>query len=116
LIPFTVSFLFYRPGGELIIPYSSFKSIILVVGTISGCLLLFQFFKSIHSNFIAAGISVGLCWFIINIILDTLVLIPMMKTTFGDYFMAIGLSYVAMPVISTAMGYSLAKKQRIHEN
>ena len=40
LIPFAISFLFYKPGGELMVPYATFKSIIMVVGTISGCYLL----------------------------------------------------------------------------
>ena len=110
LIPFVISFLFYKPGGELIVPYSTFKSTIMIVGVISGCYLLFQYFKSTDDNFIKQGIIVGLSWFAINIILDSLVLIPMMKTTFVNYFMSIGLSYVAIPTISITMGYLLNRK------
>jgi hypothetical protein len=32
LIPFAISFLFYKPGGELVVPYATFKSTIMVVG------------------------------------------------------------------------------------
>lgn len=53
---------------------------------------------------------VGLSWFAINIILDSVILILMMKTTFADYFMSIGLSYIAIPVISVTMGYLLKEK------
>lgn len=110
LIPFAVSFLFYRPGGELVVPYAVFKSIIMVVGTITGCYLLFRYFRLLDGDFIRNGVIVGISWFIINIIFDTLILVPIMKTTFATYFMSIGLSYAAIPAISIAMGYLLEKK------
>jgi hypothetical protein len=110
LIPFAVSFLFYTPGGELIVPYATFKSIIMLVGVISGTYLLLQFFRLVDKDFIKNGFIVGLSWFAINILLDTFLLIPIMKTGFADYFMSIGLSYFAIPTISIAMGYLLGRK------
>jgi hypothetical protein len=111
-IPFAVSFLFYKPGGELVVPYSTFKSAIMAVGVLTGCYLLFRYFKSMESNFIRNGVVVGLSWFAINIFLDTLVLIPMMKTTFADYFMSIGISYIAIPIISVTIGTLLEKNTK----
>ena len=113
LIPFAVSFLFYKPGGELVVPYATFKSTIMVVGVISGCYLLFRYFKSVDSDFISNGVIVGLSWLAINIILDALILIPMMKSTFSEYFMSIGLGYISIPVISITMGYILDKKEEL---
>lgn len=110
LIPFAVSFLFYKPGGELVVPYATFKSTIMLVGIISGCYLLFRYFKFVESDYIKNAVIVGLSWFSINIILDTVILIPLMKTNFGDYFMSIGLSYFSIPTISITMGYLLNKK------
>lgn len=110
LIPFVVSFLFYKPGGELMVPYATFKSTITVVGTISGCYLLEQYFKHVENDFVRNGVIVGLSWFAINLILDTAILIPMMKTTFSDYFMSIGQSYLSIPAISITMGYLLNRK------
>ncbi len=110
LIPFAVSFLFYRPGGELIIPYATFKTSIVVVGTISGCYLLFRYFKLIDVAYIWNGYMVGFSWLAINLILDSIFLLPMMKTTFSEYFMTIGLGYLAIPTISIAMGFSLDRK------
>jgi len=110
LIPFGASFLFYKPGGELVVPYATFKSIIMVVGTISGCYLLFRYFAMVDGDYIRNGMIVGLSWFAINILLDGVILIPMMKTTFYEYFMSIGLSYFAIPVISLTMGTLLAKQ------
>lgn len=113
LIPFAVSFLFYKPGGELIIPYATFKSTIMVVGVISGSFLLFQYFRFVKSDFIMNGFIVGLSWFAINIIFDTVILIPIMKTNFTDYFMTIGLGYIAIPVISISMGFLLQRKTKL---
>lgn len=112
LIPFAASFLFYTPGGELVVAYSTFKSAIMVVGAISGCSLLFHYFKTVESDFIRNGVIVGLSWFTINIILDAVILIPIMKTTFEEYFMSIGLSYLSIPAISIAMGYLLHRKEK----
>ncbi|MFZ1676761.1 MAG: hypothetical protein WAT91_05780 [Saprospiraceae bacterium] len=112
LIPFAVSFLFYKPGGELVVPYATFKSTIMVVGVISGCYLLYRYFKYVDSDFIRNSVIVGLSWFAINIILDALILIPIMKTSFTDYFMSIGLSYIGIIAISITMGYLLDRKAK----
>ena len=112
LIPFVVSFLFYKPGGELVVPYATFKSTIMVVGTLSGCYLMIRYFKYVSDDFIRNGAIVGLSWLAVNLILDTVILIPIMKTTFANYFMTIGISYISIPVISIAMGYLLARKAK----
>lgn len=112
LIPFAASFLFYTHGGELVVAYSTFKSAIMVVGAISGCSLLFHYFKTVESDFIRNGVIVGLSWFAVNIVLDAVILIPIMKTTFEEYFMSIGLSYLSIPAISIAMGYLLHRKEK----
>jgi hypothetical protein len=82
----------------------------MLVGVISCCYLLFRYFKFVDNAFLKNGAIVGLSWFAINIILDAVILIPIMKTTFADYFMSIGLSYIAIPAIGIAMGYLLARK------
>lgn len=110
LIPFVVSFLFVKPGGEYVVPYATFKSIIMVVGTMSGCYLFIRYFKLVDSDFIRNGVVIGVSWFFINIILDSLILIPMMKTTFADYLMSIGIGYFVIPTISIAMGYLLERR------
>lgn len=112
LIPFVVSFLFYKPGGELVVPYATFKSAIMVVGVISGCYLLFRFYHYVSDNYIRNGVIVGVSWFVINIVFDAVILIPLMKITFSDYFMSIGLGYFAIPAISITMGYLLERQSK----
>jgi hypothetical protein len=113
LIPFAVSFLFFKPDGSMVIAHDVFKSIITVVGIMSGCYLLFHYFKIVESDFITNGFIVGWSWFVINIVLDTIVLIPMMKTTFPDYFMSVGLNYFSIPIISITIGYLLSRKLKV---
>lgn len=110
LIPFAISFLFFKPGGEMVVPYATFKCIITVVGAISGCYLLYRYFGLVKDDLVANGIVVGISWFLLNIILDSLILVPMIKTGFEEYFMSIGLSYLTIPVISITMAFLLKKK------
>jgi hypothetical protein len=113
LIPFAVSFFFFKPDGSMVVAHDVFKSIITVVGIMSGCYLLFRYFKIVESDFITNGFIVGWSWFVINIVLDTIVLIPMMKTTFPDYFMSVGLNYFSIPIISITIGYLLSRKLKV---
>lgn len=111
LIPFAISFLFYKPGGELVVPYATFKCSIMTVGVISGCYLLYRHFRWVKDHYIRSGIWVGLIWMTMNIVLDTFVLIPIMKTSFSEYFLSIGLGYISIPAISIAMGALLSHKK-----
>lgn len=110
LIPFVVSFLCYNTEGQILMEYSTFKSIMMISGTASGSYLLYLFFKRVYCDFISNGFIVGLSWLALNILLDSIVLIPMMKVSFSTYFMSIGLGYLSIPAISVAMGYLLNKK------
>lgn len=77
LIPFVAAFFFYLKEGGLVIDIFLFKSIMIIVGAISGAFLLVFYFKRIHANYLMEGIIVGFTWFAINILLDLLVLILM---------------------------------------
>jgi hypothetical protein len=110
LIPFVISFLCYNAEGQILMEYSTFKSIMMISGTASGSYLLYLFFKRVYCDFISNGFIVGLSWLALNILLDSIVLIPMMKVSFSTYFMSIGLGYLSIPAISVAMGYILNKK------
>jgi uncharacterized membrane protein YpjA len=82
----------------------------MLVGVISGCYLLFRYFLFVDGNYILNGVVVGFSWFAINIILDSIILIPMMKTSFTEYFISIGMSYFSIPTISILIGVLLSKK------
>lgn len=111
LIPFVTAFFFYSKDGGLVIDIFLFKSIMIVVGAISGAFLLISYFKKISNSYLREGIIVGLTWFSINILLDLLVLIPMSGMSVADYFTQIGLRYLVMPVMSIMVGAALANKK-----
>ena len=115
LLPFGLSFVFYKPSGELTISYDLFKSLMIVLGSITGCFLLFRYFKFVERDFIKQGVLVGVSWFLINIILDTLILLPMMGESFSNYFVSIGLRYTVIPAISITMGYLLNRQSGMTE-
>ena len=111
LIPFVASFFFYSKEGGLTIDIFLFKSIMIVVGSISAAILLVSYFKKINTSYLKEGIIVGLTWFGINILLDLLVLIPISGMSVADYFTQIGLRYIVMPVMSIMVGVSLVNKK-----
>lgn len=111
LIPFVASFFFYTREGKLTIDIFLFKSIMIVVGSISAAYLLVSYFKKIDADFFKEGIIVGAVWFGLNILLDLLILIPMSGMSIPDYFAQIGLRYLAIPAMSIAVGTSLANKK-----
>lgn len=115
LLPFALSFVFYKPSGELTVSYDLFKSLMIVFGSITGCFLLFRYFKFVAKGFIKQGVLVGISWFLINIVLDTLILLPMMGESFSNYFISIGLRYTVIPAISITMGYLLNRQSGMTE-
>jgi len=112
LIPFITAFLFYTKEGELTIDLFLFKSIMIVAGSAAGALLLIIYFRKIEKNYLREGITVGLAWLAINIILDLIILVPMSQMNTGAYFAEIGLRYLTIPITSTAIGYVAENKSK----
>jgi uncharacterized membrane protein YpjA len=111
LIPFVASFLFYTSEGTLTVDVRFFKCVMVVIGTATAAVLLVSYFKKIDSSYLKEGIVVGLIWFAVNILLDVVILIPMSGMTLTDYFMNIGLGYLAMPAMSIMVGAALESKK-----
>jgi hypothetical protein len=111
LIPFVASFFFYTREGKLTIDVFLFKSIMIVVGSVSAAFLLVFYFKTINTNHLREGVIVGVAWFCINIALDLLVLVPMSGMSISDYFAQIGLRYLVIPAMSITVGVALKNKK-----
>ena len=108
-IPFVVSVLFFGPSGQLMVPLPLFKSTMVVVGGGVGAALLVAAFRRVLPS-TANGLVVGLYWLAINIALDLLILVPMAGMPIQEYFFDIGLRYLLMPIMSTAMGHLAARR------
>ena len=111
LIPFVASFFFYSKEGGLTIDIFLFKSIMIVVGSISAAILLVYYFKKVNTSYFKEGLIVGLTWLSINILLDLLILIPMSGMSIADYFTQIGIRYIVIPVMSIMVGTVLSNKK-----
>ena len=106
IIPFVSSFPFFSmEKQELLIDVFLFKTIMIVLSMVVGTYFLVNVFKSIKRDFVRVGIITGASWFLINLALDMAILIPMSGMSYKDYFYQIGLRYLVVPIIATAMGY-----------
>lgn len=112
LTSFIVSWFFYSKEGQPVIDLIIIKTIMIVLFSILGAVLLILCFKGIHKNYLGEGIGVGIVWLVINWILDLVVLVPMAKMAIGIYFAHIGLRYLMIPTMSISMGYLLQNKER----
>lgn len=118
LVPFVVSFAFYKPDGTLSVDIFLFKSIMIVVASVFGSFALVKYFKSVNEQFVKEGVLLGVLWLVINIILDLIILVPMSKMSIGNYIVQIGLRYLMIPAISIGMGsvlhnFSVKQKQSV---
>jgi hypothetical protein len=103
LVPFLISAAFYDRSGHLLILQPLFKSIMVVVGGTTGTVLLVIAFRRIAATPIT-GLVLGCYWLAINLVLDFIVLVGLMKMSAALYVYDIGLRYLLLPVIATAMG------------
>ena len=107
LILFAVGFVVF-PLHETNLVF--FKTIMIVCSSLVGMWALYLYFNKIKGNYVAEGIQVGLIWFIVNILLDLVVLVGMFHTPAGEYFLNTGLRYLMIPIISTFLGFILKAK------
>jgi len=107
LIPFLVSILFYGPGGVLLVGYDLFKSLMIVIGSATGAVLLVVYFRNIQTSYIREGWITGIFWLLLNWVLDLVFLLPLSGQAIGPYFAEIGLRYLAILFMSLAVGYGI---------
>ena len=110
LVPFVAAFLFYSQEGQLLVDVSFFKSVMAVVGSATGAVLLVMYFGKLKVNYFNEGILAGFVFLAMNILLDLLILVPMSNMLVSDYFLQIGLMYIVILIMGASMGYVLEKK------
>jgi hypothetical protein len=107
MVPFLSAFFFLDKSGTLSINIFLFKTIMILVGGMTGALAIIMYFKKLESAYFKQGFLTGIVWLFINIVMDLLVLIPMSKMSYPDYFMQIGLRYLMIPIMAILVGYLL---------
>jgi len=113
VVPFIAAFFFFDETGQIAVDMYLFKTMMLLIGGVTGALAIIIYFKKVQSGFLNQGIIVGIAWFALNFILDLLVLLPMSGMSFGDYLVQIGLRYLMIPIMSIMAGVLLDRKSVI---
>lgn len=103
LIPFVCAIPFYGPNG-LMIDQQLFKSIMIVVGSITAAILIIWCFRPVEKNFTHEAIVTGIVWLLANLILDLIVLVGLLGMALPDYATQIGLRYLVIPAMVIAAG------------
>ncbi len=108
LIPFLLAIPFYSPDGTLVLDEPIFKSIMIVVGSLTGAYLLVRYYRNISGDYIREGFFIGGAWLLINWGLDFFILMPLSGMDIMQYFAQIGIRYLMIPIMSVMSGYIAA--------
>ena len=103
LIPFLAAIPFYGPGG-LLIDQQLFKSLMIVIGSITAAILIVWCLRPVEKNFTHEAIITGIVWLLANWVLDLIVLVGLLGMTLPDYATQIGLRYLVIPVMVIVAG------------
>ncbi len=111
LVPFSVSVVvspLHAPRRAL------FESIMAVSVCATAVLCGLHYLKRIDRVSVRDGVIVGLLWLAMSVLID----LPLfswgpMKRTLGEYFADIGLTYLAIPVITAGLARSASRRVRV---
>jgi len=103
-IPFLAALPFYNKNGTLLIDLSLFKSIMIVIASITAAVLLVWFFRSVTAAFTREAVITGFVWLILNWTLDAIVFAGLLRMPGFDYVTRIGLRSLLIPAMVIAAG------------
>ncbi len=114
LVPFVAAFFFFDETGQIAVDMYLFKTIMILIGGITGAFAIILYFRKVQSSFLNHGILIGCVWFVINFVLDIIILLPLSGMSFSDYLIQIGLRYLMAPIMSIMAGILLESKPEIN--
>lgn len=103
LVPFLAAIPFYGPAG-LTIDQQLFKSLMIVVGSISAAVLIAWSFRPVERDYAREAVVTGIVWLLANWALDLIVLVGLLGMPLPDYAVQIGLRYLVIPAMVIAAG------------
>jgi hypothetical protein len=104
LVPFIASIPFYGSGGILLIDQMLFKSIMIVVGSITAAAVMVWYFSVVRTSYTADAVLTGVLWLFENWALDSIVLVGLLGMAPLTYVNGIGVRYLMIPAIVIAAG------------
>ncbi|MFH0886993.1 MAG: hypothetical protein V1843_02370 [bacterium] len=108
--PLAVSMFFFAGGGE-----GTFMSKLgLVAGlALVNAMILGLYFQTIEEGFLFKGIAIGIAWFVVNGVLDYMVLVGMFHMTLDAWLAQVGLRYLIVLLFATGMSYIVESRKNI---
>ena len=110
LIPFAVSIPLYSQIDVFL-----FKSIMIVVGAVTGAALLVLWFRDVHGNYLREGATAGIVWLAVNGALDIAILLPLSGDSPMTWFTDIGLRHLVIPIMAVGFGHALRDAAKYRE-
>lgn len=89
-----------------------FKTLMITIASITAAVLAVIYFSKTEKAFLKEAAFLAVAWVLVNWGLDFVALLPFSHQTLSQYFMDIGLEYVAMMAPIIAIGYLLDLKTR----
>ncbi len=112
LVPFITGFLFVDIDGNFTVDQIFFKTIMIIVGSLTSIVLAVNYFKEVKADFVNEGIVLGISWMIISLAIDLLFVFGgFFPMTVEKYFTDIGLRYLAMPIYTVGIGFVLKNRK-----
>jgi hypothetical protein len=104
LVPFLIAVPFYGKNGNLLIDLWLFKSIMIVVATITAAILMVWFFRAVTTAYTREAVITGLVWLVVNWVLDIIVLVGLLGMAPPGCIIRLGLYYLMIPAMVIAAG------------
>ena len=104
LIPFLASIPFYSADGTLVIGQMLFKSLMIVIGSLTAAILMVWFFSIVPGSYAREALITGIVWLAMNWALDLVVLVRMLGMSPAEYATGIGLRYLVIPAMVIPAG------------
>jgi len=109
LVPFVVSVIIF-PIHDTNRPL--FESIMPVAGVSIAVFLSAAYFRKVGKDFVVEGLKLGVLWFVISILIDSLMFFGgPLQMTVPEYTADIGVTYLTIPVITIGTGFLLEKRK-----
>jgi hypothetical protein len=86
-----------------------FGTIMIVEGSVVGTILALAYFDGVTGRYVTEGLVLGAVWMVENWALDFVGILTFNHMAVSRYFMEVGLRYVPMIAVTTAIGYALSK-------
>jgi hypothetical protein len=109
IVPLLVSMGFFDREGNLTVAAGLFHAIMSVVLAGAVAWLMVWVGRAVPLT-AGAGLAIGLLWFLFNLVLDALVLLPMTGMGAGAWAAEVAPRYLAVPLVTAAIGAAVSPR------